>query len=241
MARKASCITPMVETFHQEKDDQEREQQKIRLLDQWWNADVIRIADTSLSSGRKNADAPLSPIYFECSSISSFPDVYQQTTNQLCQKVSESVGKPDFVAGIPVGGLVLAAPVALQLETGLIIPRTEEKTHGTRKRVEGLPSLSRGKQVTVIEDVVSTGGSVLSGVRALREEGMLVENVFCLIDREHSGGYNLSGEGCRLHSLFTRSEILSYLRKFGKIGDKEYERIISGLQRYDEYLKSVQQ
>jgi orotate phosphoribosyltransferase len=67
----------------------------------------------------------------------------------------------------------------------------------------------KGRKVLVIEDVVTTGGAILDGVRALREQGALIENVLCVIDRESGGPEKLKELGLTLKPLFTATELRS--------------------------------
>jgi phosphoribosylpyrophosphate synthetase len=86
-------------------------------------------------------------------------------------------------------------PRRFRLKTGLpqIFVRKEAKTYGTCKLAEGIDF--KEKKVTVVEDVVTTGGAILDGVRALREQGALIETVLCVIDRESGGSDNLKKAG----------------------------------------------
>ncbi|VDM74179.1 unnamed protein product [Strongylus vulgaris] len=79
----------------------------------------------------------------------------------------------------------------------LMIIRKEAKSYGTKKLIEGL--YSRGDKVVIIEDVVTTGGSIQDVVNVLRDEELVVEHVFCLLDREQGGAEKLKEHGITLH------------------------------------------
>jgi orotate phosphoribosyltransferase len=83
--------------------------------------------------------------------------------------------------------------------------RKEAKPYGTGKLAEGGDFI--GRNVLVIEDVVTTGGAILDGVRALRAQGARIDTVLCVIDRESGGAANLKDAGLELRALFTATEL----------------------------------
>ena len=89
----------------------------------------------------------------------------------------------------------------------MIFVRKKAKEYGTRKLAEGMDFKDR--RVTVVEDVVTTGGAIIEGAKALRAQGAAVEDVLCVIDRESGGPEELKAHGLRLISLFTASALRS--------------------------------
>lgn len=114
--------------------------------------------------------------------------------------------KVDRIAGVVLGSIPLA--VALSLRTGIpfIMVRKEKKDHGTTKLIEG--AYSRGEKVLVVEDVVTSAGSALYAIEVLRGEGLAVENVFSVVDREEGGRKKLEEVGVELSSLVTATDVL---------------------------------
>ena len=112
-----------------------------------------------------------------------------------------------MLAGLEMGGIPVAT--ALSLDTGLpaLFVRKEAKSYGTCKLAEG--GDFKGRNVLVIEDVVTTGGAILAGVRALREQGARIDTVLCVIDRESGGPENLKKGGLTLNPLYTATELRS--------------------------------
>jgi orotate phosphoribosyltransferase len=110
------------------------------------------------------------------------------------------------LAGLEVGGIPIAT--ALSLVTGLpvIFVRKTAKDYGTCRIAEGLESIG-GLQVTVIEDVVTTGGQVILSANDLRREGALVKEVMCVIDREQGAGEKLKAADLRVTAVFTAKEL----------------------------------
>ena len=89
-----------------------------------------------------------------------------------------------------------------------LIVRKEAKGHGTGSWLEG-PLPSKGKPITVLEDVITTGGSSLKAVKHLRDSGYLIRRVVCIVDRQEGGAYALKEAGLKLKCLFLLEEIAS--------------------------------
>ena len=111
------------------------------------------------------------------------------------------------VAGLTLGAdpLVSGVAVVSALDKYLInalIVRKEPKGHGTGAWIEG-PVLPEGSKVTVLEDVVTTGGSAIKAAQKLRDAGHVVERVVAIVDRQEGGLEAMKDEGLELKSLFT--------------------------------------
>ncbi|MEO6803391.1 MAG: orotate phosphoribosyltransferase [Granulicella sp.] len=85
--------------------------------------------------------------------------------------------------------------------------RKAEKTHGTGRRIEGFNRA--GAHVIVVDDVCTTGGSTILAIEAVREAGMIVDGVLCLVDREQGGRANIeaAASNAPFHALFTASDV----------------------------------
>jgi len=110
------------------------------------------------------------------------------------------------VAGLTLGADPLVSAVALQAALAgrsldALIVRKEAKGHGTGAWLEG-PLPPAGSRITVLEDVVTTGGSALKAVRQLQEAGYVVEQVVAIVDRQEGGAEAMEAAGLRLRSLF---------------------------------------
>lgn len=111
----------------------------------------------------------------------------------------------EVLAGLELGGVPIAT--ALSMQTGLpaAFIRKQAKAYGTARLAEGADIA--GKRVTVIEDVITTGGQVVISTGQLRELGAIVEHVVCVIDRSPDHGAALVAEGLTLTSLLTRADL----------------------------------
>jgi orotate phosphoribosyltransferase len=115
----------------------------------------------------------------------------------------------DYVGGIEMGAVpVTAAMAAISDVQGkpvrTFFVRKAVKDHGTRQLVEGLTDGEslQGKKVLVTEDVVTTAGSVLQAVEAVRAAGGVVTDALVIVDRQEGGAENLAQHGVTLHSVF---------------------------------------
>jgi orotate phosphoribosyltransferase len=115
----------------------------------------------------------------------------------------------DAIGGLTLGADPIAAGVAAlsgQHEPlRAFIVRKEAKGHGTGSLIEG-PPLRAGDRVMVVDDVITTGGSLLKAADALRDEPVEIVEALAVVDREEGGRANIEARGLRVHSLFVRSE-----------------------------------
>ena len=153
--------------------------------------------------------------YFNCKKITLEPARLSLLARALRDELIPGSGlQGSFQAA---GGLTMGAdPIAFALslaylEKGEIIHpvvvRKEPKDHGTGQQVEGV--LEDVKTVLLLDDVITTGGSSLRAVRALRKAGYEVRHALCIIDREEGGSEALHEEGIELFSLFRKSDFRS--------------------------------
>jgi len=118
------------------------------------------------------------------------------------------------VAGLTLGADPLVSGVAMAAadrgrELDALIVRKEAKGHGTGAWLEG-PLPAPGARITVLEDVVTTGGSSLKAVRQLRDAGYKVDRIITIVDREEGGDAAMTAENLELISLFKLSEIAAF-------------------------------
>jgi len=157
---------------------------------------AVRFGDFILTSGKK------SNYYVDIKKASTKAEILDFIANELSKYV-----KGDLLAGVELGAIPLTVATALKMKKDYLIIRKETKKYGTKKLIEG--DFRKGLTVDIIEDVVTTGGSVLRAVRILREAGLKVERVICVVDREERGKENLKKENVDLISLLTASQLLS--------------------------------
>jgi len=111
----------------------------------------------------------------------------------------------DRLAAPELGGIVLGAGLSLELGLPLLLVRKLTKEYGTQKRIEG--RFYPGERIALVEDIVTSGGAAIQAVEALREQGLVVEHLFCVVDREEGGVEAARAAGLALRPLFTSSEL----------------------------------
>jgi orotate phosphoribosyltransferase len=111
----------------------------------------------------------------------------------------------DALAGLELGGVPLATMLSQLTGLPALFVRKEAKTYGTCRLAEG--GALDGRRLTVIEDVVTSGGQVVTSCGDLRERGALVDHAVCVIDREAGGAKNLAEVDVELRALFTMAEL----------------------------------
>jgi orotate phosphoribosyltransferase len=129
-----------------------------------------------------------SPIYCDNRVTLSYPNIRTFIRQTFAEAILEQYGKPDVIAGVATGGIAQGALVAQELGVPFIYVRSSAKQHGMGNQVEGY--FEKGQRVVVIEDLISTGGSSLKAVEALREAGLDVKGLLAIF----TYGFDLAKE-----------------------------------------------
>jgi orotate phosphoribosyltransferase len=111
----------------------------------------------------------------------------------------------DLLGGLEMGGIPIATVVSAQARVPALFVRKQAKTYGTCKLAEGPPV--DGRRVTLIEDVITTGGAVRDATLVLREAGALVDTVVCAIDRSPGEDNPLADVGLEVRSVLTKADL----------------------------------
>jgi orotate phosphoribosyltransferase len=111
----------------------------------------------------------------------------------------------DLLGGLEMGGIPIATVVSAQSSIPALFVRKQAKTYGTCKLAEG-PDVV-GRRITLIEDVITTGGAVRDATRALREAGAVVETVVCAIDRSPGDDNPLADVGLEIRAVLTKADL----------------------------------
>jgi len=119
-----------------------------------------------------------SPIYCDTRLTISDPIIRKQLANGLASVIKENFGATEIVAGAATAGIPHAAWVSDILELPMVYVRSKAKEHGRGNQIEG--KYVAGQKVVVVEDIVSTGGSSITAVEALRAAGCEVLGVVCV-------------------------------------------------------------
>lgn len=155
---------------------------------------AVEYGDFTLASGAKSS------YYLDVKTAITHPAVLMAIGEEVAHRASF-----DVVAGVAVGGVPIAVATAVASRKPYAIIRGTEKSHGKGGRIIGSVS---GKRVLLVEDVTTSGGSVIGGIKALRAEGGLVDEVITVVDREAGAAAALAALGVSLISLCTAREVV---------------------------------
>jgi len=162
--------------------------------------------EVTLTSGRK------SDYYFDCKQTALHPEGGYLIGKLFLGMLKGSGARA--VAGMTLGAdpLVASVSVLSHLEghpLPALIIRKQSKGHGTNQFLEGLKNVAPGDEIALLEDVVTTGGTLVTSAERVRAAGFKVGAVLCVLDREEGGKEKLAEAGLTLTSIFTRNELLA--------------------------------
>uniref|UniRef100_G3SVN2 Uridine 5'-monophosphate synthase n=1 Tax=Loxodonta africana TaxID=9785 RepID=G3SVN2_LOXAF len=165
-----------------------------------------------------------SPVYIDLRGIVSRPRLLSQVAEILFQTAQNAQINFDTVCGVPYTALPMATVICSTNQIPMLIRRKETKDYvGTKRLVEG--AINPGETCLIIEDVVTSGSSILETVEVLQKEGLKVTDAIVLLDREQGGREMLATHGIRLHSVFTLSKMLEILEQQEKIDAEMVGRV----------------
>ena len=140
--------------------------------------------------------------YFDKYLFESDPELLARVVEQMLGLVPEDT---DLLGGLELGGIPIATMLSSRTGLPALFVRKKAKEYGTCKLAEG-PDVA-GRRVTVVEDVITTGGAVRDATRALRAAGATVEVVVCAIDRSPEGENPLADVGLEVRPVLTKAEL----------------------------------
>lgn len=172
---------------------------------------AIRFGDFTLASGKKSS------YYIDLRLVASFPHQFRRLIKNMQGEIAENVGLESFdsLASVPTGGLVIASALAIETVKPLIYVRTKAKDYGTTKMIEG--HFKDGIKVLMIDDVATTGGSVINAIKLLKQKQIEITDAFVIVDRMEGASENLKAQGVKMHKITDIREIADNLYEAGLI------------------------
>jgi len=139
--------------------------------------------------------------------IASYPGVYGAVVEAVAEQVSKKAPKADALCAVPLSGMLVASPVAIALGKPMVYTRLEK--HENERLVEG--EVRPGWNVVIVDDLVTSGRTILSAAERIQDEGGKVTSAVVLIDRLEGAREKLSKKGITLHAVTDMMELADTL------------------------------
>lgn len=186
---------------------------KQELALQLFDLGVLQFGSFTLKSGLQ------SPFYLDFRKIIAYPEILREISQQLWELTKDL--PVDHICGVPYAALSLSSTMATMHNKSMIVKRKEVKKHGTKKIVEGV--FEKGDSCVVIDDVISSGISMIETLEILENEGLAINHVLAIVDRQQGGKDALEKHHYQVHCVYTIGEILDILLAGEKITQQQYE------------------
>lgn len=165
-----------------------------------------------------------SPIYCDNRKILSFPFVRDYIKSELCNAVFQQFPDADMIAGVATAGIPWGAMIADQLKLPYIYVRPQPKAHGLQNQIEGF--IENGRQLVVVEDLISTGKSSFQVVDVLLQKGMKVEGVVSIFDYGFpEASHQFEAKGIKKISLTDYPSLIQLANEKGQIKEEDMETL----------------
>jgi len=166
-----------------------------------------------------------SPIYCDNRKTLSFPHIREFIKSEMCNLIFEEFPEAEYLAGVATAGIAWGAMAADQLKLPFIYVRSKPKEHGMGNQIEGY--YESGKQVVVIEDLISTGKSSMAVVQALREAGLQIAGLISIFNYGFDEAAKaFAAEGIRSRSLTDYSTLIGLAVDKGSVNKEQYETLV---------------
>lgn len=173
---------------------------KQALITSLYQIGAIQFGEFTLKSGITSS------VYMNLRKIISYPDVLRTVTQAMWEATKNC--QYDLVCGVPYTALPIATCLSLEHNIPMIMRRKEKKDYGTKQSIEG--EFKAGQSCLIIEDVITSGGSIVETAIDLENAGLKINDLVVLIDREQGGRENLEKK-YNVHAILTLTEILNEL------------------------------
>lgn len=169
----------------------------------------------------------LSPVYSDMRILISYPKERKIVINEMA-KVIQKLGKHDILAGTATAGIPHAAFLSAKLNMPMVYVRGKAKGHGKGNQIEGF--FKEGQKAIIIEDLISTAGSSLETLSALKKAGGKVKDIVAIYTYTIPVSVaNIKKAGVKLHTLTTFPEVVDMAVKIGKMKEKDKQTVLEWL------------
>lgn len=164
---------------------------------------AVQFGDFTLASGQKSS------FYIDIKKASTHPQTLKLIADSIARRIPEITQTPldnILIGGVELGGVPIATAVSLSTGCPLLIIRKSEKEYGTKSRYVG--TLDLKKEIILMEDVTTSGGSVKKAIAALKEDGADIRRVITIVDRNSGASESLKEIGVSLIPLVSSDEMV---------------------------------
>jgi orotate phosphoribosyltransferase len=169
----------------------------------------------------------LSPVYSDMRLLASYPKERKVVVNELAN-IIKKLGPFDILAGTSTAGIPHASFLSVKLDMPMVYVRGKAKDHGKQSQIEGL--FKRGQKAIIIEDLISTGGSSLETLDALKKAGGKVSDIVAIFTYTMPVSIvNMKKAGIKLHTLTTFPAVVDMAVKMGKMKEKDKQLVLDWL------------
>jgi len=181
--------------------------------------EIIKFGDFTLASGKSSS------YYVDLRLVPSYPHEFRMMVKHLENQITEDIGLDNFesIVSVPTGGLVIASALAIETVKPLIYVRSKPKNYGTSKSVEG--KIHDGMKVVMIDDVATTGGSVVNAIKSLTDVNIPVKDAYVIVDRMEGANEAFAELGVKMHSILNILQITEILYEQKMIGIGILEKV----------------
>ncbi|MCV0410362.1 orotate phosphoribosyltransferase [Nitrosopumilus sp.] len=180
---------------------------------------IIKFGDFTLASGKKSS------YYVDLRLVPSYPHEFRKMVKYLENEIAQKIGLENFdsFVSVPTGGLVIASALAIETVKPLIYVRSKPKDYGTSKAVEG--KIHEGMKVIMIDDVATTGGSVVNAIKSLKEVNISVKDAYVIVNRMEGAEEALADLEVNMHSILNILQITETLHEQNLVDESILEKV----------------
>lgn len=190
------------------------------LINALYQIGAVKFGEFTLKSGQS------SKIYVDLRQIISYPDILRNVSDAIWTKMGNHPF--DLICGVPYTALPIATCISLQHNVPMIMRRKEKKAYGTKQQIEG--SFKPGQSCLIIEDIITSGTSILETTDDLETAGLKITDAVVLINREQGGEANLIKRNIKLHSVLTLKTVITELLNSNSLPKAEQKIVLELIQ-----------
>ncbi len=187
------------------------------LIHKLFELGAVKFGNFTLKSGIQ------SPIYLDLRLTISAPKLLTSIAELMYAKVRNT--RPELVCGVPYTALPFATAISIQHNIPMVLCRKERKAYGTGKQIEGI--YKPDQQCLLIEDVITSGQSIFETIIPLQQEGLTVQDIVVLVDREQGGKAFIESKGFHVHPICTITMIVKELTQEKRINQETADGVLN--------------